>query len=95
MTLRQFPDVQPLPLSDLKNRKHYECFVLAMNDDFNTREALAVMYDMIRQINTLAVTDKAEASLLVGELKSLGDIFGILDSSPEVFMQGGTIVGWA
>tara|TARA_B110000503_G_scaffold137144_1_gene220837 strand:- start:146 stop:1555 length:1410 start_codon:yes stop_codon:yes gene_type:complete len=92
MTLRQFPDVQSLPLNDLKNRKYYKCFILAMNDDFNTREALAVMYDMIRQINTLAVTDKAEACLLVGELKTLGDIFGILDSNPEVFMQGGTIV---
>ena len=91
MTLRQFPDVQPLPLNDLKNRKHYEHFVLAMNDDFNTREALALMYDLIRQINTLAVTDKAEASLLVAELKALGDIFGILGSSPEIFMQGGSI----
>ncbi|TNE75838.1 MAG: cysteine--tRNA ligase, partial [Gammaproteobacteria bacterium] len=61
----------------------------SMNDDFNTREALAAMYDLVRDINTQAKSDEAQARKLVAELKGMGDIFGILGSDPEAFLQGG------
>jgi|TARA_B110000908_G_C10260853_1_gene459115 cysteinyl-tRNA synthetase len=91
MTLRQFPDIQSMPLSDLKGSKYYDYFIVAMDDDFNTREAIAVMYDMVRQINTMLATDKKKASKLVAELKGLGGIFDILGSDPEAFMKGGVV----
>jgi len=88
ITLRQFPDTKPSSIINLKNSKHYELFIEAMDDDFNTREALAVMYRLVRQINTLTSTDTAKATLLISELKALGGILKILNYDPEKFMQG-------
>jgi len=87
--LRPFADVQPVSLDALKDSDYYHRFVEAMDDDFNTREALAAMYDLVRDTNTQAKTNEAEARKLVAELKALGDIFGILGCDPEGFLQGG------
>ena len=89
ITLRQFPDTKSSSINNLKNSKYYGLFIKAMDDDFNTREALAVMYDLVRQINTLISTDKTKATLLLSELKALGGILKILDCDPEEFMQHG------
>ncbi|MDP1519816.1 cysteine--tRNA ligase [Porticoccus litoralis] len=87
--LRPFADVQPVALDTLKDSDYYQRFVTAMDDDFNTREALAAMYDLVRDINTQAKTDEARARQLVAELKAMAGIFGILDADPEAFLQGG------
>ncbi len=87
--LRPFADVQPVALEALKSSDYYQRFVTAMDDDFNTREALAAMYDLVRDINTQAKTDEARARQLVAELKTMAGIFGILDADPEAFLQGG------
>lgn len=87
--LRPFADVQPVALDTLKDSDYYQRFVTAMDDDFNTREALAAMYDLVRDINTQAKTDDARARQLVAELKAMAGIFGILDADPEAFLQGG------
>lgn len=87
--LRPFADVQPVALDTLKGSDYYQRFVTAMDDDFNTREALAAMYDLVRDINTQAKTDDARARQLVAELKAMAGIFGILDADPEAFLQGG------
>lgn len=87
--LRPFADVQPVALDTLKDSDYYQRFVTAMDDDFNTREALAAMYDLVRDINTQAKTDDVRARQLVAELKAMAGIFGILDADPEAFLQGG------
>jgi cysteinyl-tRNA synthetase len=85
--LRDFSHVSAVGLSELQNSEYYRKFVEAMNDDFNTRVALAVMYDLVRELNTLAKTDLKQAEKLAAELKALGSILGILQCNPTEFLQ--------
>jgi cysteinyl-tRNA synthetase len=66
-------------------------FELAMDDDFNTPEALAVLFDLARAINRLRVEDEATAARLGVTLKRLGAILGLLQNDPEEFFQGITV----
>lgn len=85
--LREFSHVSAVDLSELQNNEYYKKFVEAMNDDFNTRVALAVMYDLVRELNTLAKTDLKQAEKLAAELKAMGSILGILQCNPTEFLQ--------
>jgi cysteinyl-tRNA synthetase len=53
----------------------------AMNDDFNTPEAIAVLFDLANEVNK---TRSAPAAKL---LKSLGATLGLLQRSPLAFLQ--------
>ncbi|MGL6124293.1 MAG: cysteine--tRNA ligase, partial [Shewanella sp.] len=64
-------------------------FTAAMDDDFNTPEAYSVLFDMVREINRLKLTDMAQASALAVTLKQLADVLGLLSQTPEAFFQGG------
>lgn len=65
-------------------------FNQAMDDDFNTPMALAVLFDMVREINKLREENKlAQAAQLGGTLKKLGGILGILQKQPMAFLQAG------
>jgi cysteinyl-tRNA synthetase len=90
--LRPFAAVSAASLGDLNGSEYYQRLVNAMNDDFNSREALAVMYDLVREINTVAKTDIKQAEGLVAELKAMGAVLDILGTDPEVFMQGSSLV---
>lgn len=86
--LRGYEQVLPASLEALSESEYYRGFVAAMNDDFNTRVALAILYDLVREINT-AKNDPARAQILVAELKALGGILGIFNEAPDVFLQAG------
>lgn len=86
--LRGYEQVLPASLEALSESEYYRGFVAAMNDDFNTRVALATLYDLVREINT-AKNDPARAQTLVAELKALGGILGIFNEAPDVFLQAG------
>ena len=86
--LRGYEQVLPASLEALSESEYYRGFVAAMNDDFNTRVALATMYDLVREINT-AKYDPTRAQTLVAELKALGGILGIFNEAPDVFLQAG------
>jgi cysteinyl-tRNA synthetase len=65
--------------ADFKQR-----FEQAMDDDFNTPVALAVLFDLARELN------KAEdKTALAATLKQLAAILGLLQDDPEAFLQGG------
>lgn len=67
-----------------------ERFERAMDDDFNTPEALAVLFDLAREINRLRDSgDLPTAAVLASELKSLGGMLGILQDDPEAYLRGG------
>lgn len=74
---------KPLEESQWKER-----FFQAMNDDFNTPQALAVLFDLASEINILKQEDKTKALHLANQLKALGDILGVLNKEPEQFFQG-------
>jgi cysteinyl-tRNA synthetase len=62
-------------------------FNQAMDDDFNVPEALPVLFDLAREINRAdsAVTRDALGAVL----KRLAGILGLLQQTPEAFLQGG------
>ncbi len=59
----------------------------AMEDDFNTPEALAVMFDLARNINKAETPE--EAQKLGSELKTCADLLSILQVDPETFLKSG------
>ncbi len=63
-------------------------FEQAMNDDFNTPEAIAVLFDLARELNK-SKADPKRARSLGFTLKSLASILGILQDNPDAFLKGG------
>ncbi|XDT73402.1 DALR domain-containing protein [Hahella sp. SMD15-11] len=66
-----------------------ERFENAMLDDFNSREAIAVLFDMAREINRLKKDGRTdEASDLGALMVRLAEPLGVLQQAPEAFLQG-------
>ncbi|HTF95808.1 MAG TPA: cysteine--tRNA ligase [Cellvibrio sp.] len=86
--LRDYSFVAAPDLSVIAESQYYKAFVAAMNDDFNTRVALATMYDLVRELNS-SQSDNDRAVQLAGELKALGGILGIFRFDPTDFLQTG------
>jgi len=67
-----------------------ERFDAAMNDDFNTPEALAVLFDLAREINRLRdAGDLGAAAALGAELRALGADLGLLGQDPDAYLKAG------
>ncbi len=64
-------------------------FEAALSDDFNTPEALAVLFDLVREINRARETDPQKAADLGAELRALGAVLGLLQEDPETYLRGG------
>jgi cysteinyl-tRNA synthetase len=84
--LRDLPTVQ-IPYNNLKYK---EKFCAALDDDLNTPEALAVLFEMAREINKLKETDISQAACLGNELRRLASIVGLLQNEAETFLQSGS-----
>ncbi|MDY5421610.1 cysteine--tRNA ligase [Actinobacillus porcinus] len=63
-------------------------FKTAMDDDFNTPGALAVLFELAREINKLKTEDQRKANVLASRLKQLAGVLGLLEQDPEAFLQG-------
>ena len=69
-------------------------FHAAMQDDFNTPEALAVLFDLAREINKAREGgDTAQAESLGALLRELGGLLGLLAEAPEQYLKGGMADG--
>ena len=64
-------------------------FFAAMNDDFNTPAAMAVLFELASEVNKARNSDMAAAIVSASQLKQLADMLGILQREPEVFLQSG------
>ena len=62
-------------------------FCNAMDDDFNTPEALAVLFDLANQVNRLRDAGSAKVQAKAAVLKGLANVLGLLESDPERFLQ--------
>ena len=89
--LRDFGDAPALSWQGLSASAYQARFIAAMDEDFNTPEALAVLFDLARDLNAAARSDPARARALAGELKGFGAVFGILQEDPLLFRRGGEI----
>ena len=70
--------------SDAIDWSHPEAlrFKAAMDDDFNTPEAIAVLFDLANEVNTNKATEAANL------LKNLAGVIGLLAQDTDAFMQG-------
>ena len=58
-------------------------FKTAMDEDFGTPEAVAVLFDLAGEVN------RSKSDDLAGLLKALGGILGILQNDPVAYLQAG------
>ena len=85
--LRDMDDVQPQAnVDNLQSQRFYA----AMDDDFNTSEALAVLFELAKDINKLRDSDLASAQQQAGLLKQLAAMLGLLEQSADAFLKGGS-----
>ncbi|GFO70939.1 cysteinyl-tRNA synthetase [Bathymodiolus japonicus methanotrophic gill symbiont] len=75
-----------------KNSAYSERFKQAMDDDFNTPVAVAVLFDMARELNKEKNNAVELAEQLAGELKELSNVLGILQDDPKSFLQSADAV---
>jgi cysteinyl-tRNA synthetase len=65
------------------NEPHAARFAAAMNDDFNTPVAIAALFDLAGEIN------RTRSPALARQLSGLGDVLGLLQRDPQLFLRGG------
>lgn len=58
-------------------------FKAAMDEDFGTPEAVAVLFDLAAEVN------RSKSAQLAGVLKALGACLGLLQADPQKFLQAG------
>jgi cysteinyl-tRNA synthetase len=90
--LRDVPEVGGELFAPTETLKAFEA---AMDDDFNTPEAIAALQGLARELNTArtAGVDSHRAKLLAGELRALGGVLGILRVPPEHWFRAGAPAG--
>ena len=74
----------PAPVEGVVDWSHpaAQRFAAAMNDDFNTPEAVAVLFELAGEVNR---SHDAKSAYL---LKALGGILGLLRNDPVAFLKG-------
>jgi cysteinyl-tRNA synthetase len=70
--------------------EYQERFEQALNDDFNTANAIAVLFDLVREINRAKSEGLDQQHSLASLLRLLGGILGLLQANPEDFLKSST-----
>ena len=82
--------VPPAPVVAIDwQQPHAQRFQAAMNEDFGTSEAVAVLFDLASEVNRHTSTE------LAGLLKALGGVLGLLQQVPQAFLQMGVTLSEA
>ncbi|KPU92473.1 cysteine--tRNA ligase [Variovorax paradoxus] len=63
---------------------HAARFKAAMDEDFGTPEAIAVLFELAGEVN------RTRSAEVAGLLKALGGVLGLLQGSPQAFLQAGS-----
>ncbi|MDF2867341.1 MAG: cysteinyl-tRNA synthetase [Gammaproteobacteria bacterium] len=74
--------------ADVKNAWRQQ-FNAAMDDDFNTPVALAVLFELVRDINRLRDHQPEAAMQMADELRYCAGILGLLQQDPEAYLRLG------
>lgn len=78
-----------LDLADTELAGFVAQFKAAMDDDFNTPKAIAVMFELVTQINKAQGQHK---NVLASLLKNFADVLGCLQTDPEEYFKQGVDV---
>ena len=73
--------VAPQTVSIDWHQPHAARFKAAMDEDFGTPEAVAVLFDLAAEVN------RTQSPALSGLLKALGGVLGLLQTDPLLFLQ--------
>ncbi|NOT85445.1 MAG: cysteine--tRNA ligase [Methylococcaceae bacterium] len=76
-----------LPIEDSYKTR----FEQAMDDDFNTPIAVAVLFDIARELNKAKAHDQIKAASLAATLSALAGLLGILQDNPDTFLKTGVM----
>jgi len=74
---------------DLASNEYVAKFRKAMDDDFNTPEALPVLFELAKELNRVKDSDVEQAGKLAYVLRSVAEVLGVAQQDPETFLQGG------
>jgi cysteinyl-tRNA synthetase len=77
--LKAVPAADNLPVD--WSEAHAGRFQVAMNDDFNTPEACAVLFDLASEVN------RGKSAALAGQLRALAGLMGLLKRDSQTFLQ--------
>ncbi|AYM96644.1 cysteine--tRNA ligase [Acidovorax sp. 1608163] len=75
--------VEPVAVTVDWSNPYAARFKAAMDEDFGTPEAVAVLFDLAGEVN------KTRSTELAGLLKGLGQCLGLLQGDPKAFLQAG------
>jgi cysteinyl-tRNA synthetase len=82
--------VPPAPVAAIDwQQPQAQRFQAAMNEDFGTSEAVAVLFDLASEVN------RHLSAELSGLLKALGGVLGLLQQVPQAFLQTGVTLSEA
>jgi cysteinyl-tRNA synthetase len=79
-------DTPPAPGDVDWNEPHAQRFGAAMDDDFNSAEAVGVLFELASEIN------RTRSAQLARQLKGLGGALGLLQRGANEFLQAGAAV---
>ncbi|MEJ2480665.1 MAG: cysteine--tRNA ligase [Acidihalobacter sp.] len=86
---RLYTSLRGLPHADAPAENAWAArFRAAMDDDFNTPEALAVLFELVREVNRARQTDPGEAATFAAQLRQLAGVLGLLQADPEEWLRG-------
>ena len=74
---------------ELASNEYVAKFRKAMDDDFNTPEALPVLFELAKELNRVKDSDTEQAGKLAYVLRSVAEVLGVAQQDPEAFLQGG------
>lgn len=69
------------------NTSYQQRFEATLNDDFNTANAVAVLFDLVRDINKAKTESPGTVNPLASLLKYLAGIIGLLQSDAEAYLK--------
>ena len=75
--------VAPAAITIDWTQPHAARFKAAMDEDFGTPDAVAVLFDLASEVN------RSRSAEMAGLLKALGGVLGLLQDDPKAFLQAG------
>lgn len=81
-------DITPQTASEELRSKYWQSFQQAMDDDLNAPEAMSVLFEIAREINRNRESAQDTAAQLAHVLLELAEVMGLLQQSPQEFLQG-------
>ena len=73
-----------------QDNEYHARFIDAMEDDFNTPEILALLFELAKAINREKATNPDKAKQYAGQLLWMASLLGLLQQKAEAFLRGGS-----